>query len=52
MKKVCSKCGEEKEIDKICKNCKKLYDAEYLQKNKDRIRKVKIEYNLKNKEII
>ena len=53
--KICSKCNIEKDLDSfyvnsdICKNCKKEYQKQYYQENKET--KVKV-YRDENKDII
>ena len=55
-KKVCTKCKEEKDVTEFnssrnqCKLCRKEYDKEYNQNNKENIKKRKKEYYQNNKE--
>jgi 5-methylcytosine-specific restriction endonuclease McrA len=54
--KVCSKCGEEKDIDEfnkrgnVCKNCIKIRDKIYYELNRDKILEQKREYSILNRE--
>ena len=63
MKKVCSKCGEEKKLELfikskeckngragICKICSSKYFSEWYKKNKIRLKPIREEYAKKNKE--
>jgi hypothetical protein len=55
-KKVCTKCKEEKDVTEFnssrnqCKLCRKEYDKEYNQNNKENIKERKKEYYQNNKE--
>jgi len=54
MIKVCSKCGEEKDINKycVCDECKKEHRKQYKEKNKEAIKAKNAEYYILNKEKI
>lgn len=65
MKRVCKKCGIEKELDELvfnsdckyerenfCIQCKKIQDKEYYQKNKDKILNYVKNYSIENKDKI
>lgn len=43
---ICEKCGQLKEDNKACKNCKKLYDRERYKKRRVHILKQQKEYDL------
>lgn len=54
--KICKKCGNKKSIDEFyknrweCKECRKEFNKEHYQINKDKIKKYNKEYQRKNKE--
>lgn len=64
--RICKKCGIEKDIDKfyqryykktnkkyiriICKDCEQKQTKEYREKNKEKIKKIKREWQIKNEE--
>jgi hypothetical protein len=63
--KTCSKCKIEKELTdfykrknsidgyrKSCKNCQSLYNKDYNDKNKNKVKEQKSEYRKENKEIL
>lgn len=54
--KVCSKCGEEKDESDFtngknqCKECKRKYDVEYREKNKEKLKAQRKKYDEEHKE--
>jgi hypothetical protein len=49
-RKICEKCGTEKEYIGRCKECRRNYQKSYFQDNRERIYKIKNEWSKNNKE--
>lgn len=63
--KICTKCGEEKELSEFhkrktikdghalqCKKCKSIYDRKYREDNEEKLKEKDLEYRKNNKEKI